>query len=231
MSETASVASVSENAEGVIFDLDGTLYTVRSLGFHIALGLLRETKPLRALFRVRKEMRGNDYGDRRTFKSVFSEILGKYCKMPPDKALDWYENRFMRRFTEVLGKRGRVRPGLIPLLEALRSRGIRLGVVSDFGAVPERLDALGISPSLFDDVEAAEHFGVMKPTAVPFQRLAERWHLCVERLVLVGDRADHDLGSARLLPAPFVGIENKNHFGEGFYPWDTVVRLLGEIGR
>ena len=185
---------------------------------------------MRMLFRVRADMRGQDHGNKERFKRRFSEILGGYCNMTPDKALSWYEDRFMRRFTEVLRKRGHLRSGIVSLLETLRSRGVRTGVVSDFGWVPERLVALGLSPAMFDAVEAAEDFGVMKPTAVPFQKLAERWGISTDRLVLVGDRADHDLGSAQLLPSPFVGIENKKNAGDGFYPWEEAAGLLGKIG-
>ena len=216
---------------GVVFDLDGTLYTISGLGLHISLGMLTALRPLRPLFRVRAEMRDHDYGDLETFKQVFAEKLAEKSGLSPEQARNWYDNRFMVRFAAVLQKRGRVRPNLLPLLEGLRNRGVRLGVVSDFGGVPERLTALGIPLELFDDTEAAENFGVMKPTAVPFRRLAERWGIPTDRLLLVGDRVDHDQGCAQLLDVPFLGIENKKNFGASFYPWESVSRMLSAVGQ
>lgn len=226
MIDDGKITILTVDTAAVIFDLDGTLYTLRGLGFHITIGLLGSVRPLRNLFSVRDEMRGTDFGSLETFKRVFAEKLGSRCGMTPEGALAWYDDRFMPRFIRVLKSHGRVREGFLPLLENLRSRGLRIGVVSDFGRVQERLSALGISPAFFDEVAGAEDFGVMKPSAKPFLSLLNCWGVAPERAVLVGDRADHDLGSAQLLGSRFWGIENPKNRGDGFFPWLEVKRLL-----
>jgi HAD superfamily hydrolase (TIGR01549 family) len=221
--------SVLADFKAVVFDLDGTLYTLKGLGFHITLGLLTETVPLRAVFKVRDEMRGRDFGCRAAFKAAFADSLGKKSGLSPEQALNWYEHRFMGRFIKVLCKRGKVRKGLIPLLETLRKRNIRVGLVSDFGRVEERLSALSIPLSLFDEAVGAEDFGVMKPTAKPFIHFAAKWGIEPSKMILVGDRLDHDEGSAEAAGTAFIGVESRRNKGELFFPWDEVVRRLAAV--
>jgi HAD superfamily hydrolase (TIGR01549 family) len=181
------------------------------------------------MFRVRDEMRGKNFGDHSAFKAAFADSLGKRIGRSPKDALDWYDHRFMARFIEVLSKRGRVRPGLIPVLETLRNRDVRIGLVSDFGCVQERLSALSIPLSLFDETAGAEDFGVMKPTAKPFLHFADKWGILPSEMILVGDRADHDLGSAEATGAAFIGIENRSNKGDLFFSWEEVSRRLAAV--
>lgn len=220
-----------DDIEAVVFDLDGTLYTLRGLAFHIAVGLLSDVRKIRNMFRVRREMRGRDFGDREAFKTFFSQTLGNYCSISAAQALDWYENRFMARFIKVLSKRAVLRPELPTLLESLHKRRIRLAVVSDFGRVGDRLSALGIPLSFFDEVAGAEDFGVMKPSAEPFLGLADKWGIRGSQMVLVGDRSDHDLQSARFAGAHFIGIKNKKEVGPQFFPWPSAFEQLSSLKR
>jgi FMN phosphatase YigB (HAD superfamily) len=212
--------------KGVVFDLDGTLYTAKFLGLTIATGLLGELALLRKLFVVRNCERHKTYPNLSAFKAGFAETFSKIAKIPPDRALDWYESRFMSRFTFAIAKRGKRRSGVVALLEHLKTNGIRLAVVSDFGAVPARLEAIGISPKLFDIALGAEAFGVMKPSGKPFLSIAESWQIPIENILLIGDREDHDQKSATLAGAKFVGISGTKNAGPDFLPWDKVVKTI-----
>ncbi len=212
--------------KAIVFDLDGTLYTVSGLNFYMALEMPFEPIRLRALFKTRTDMRGTDYENREIFKAHFATKLGSRINMLPQHAIDWYEKKFMAGFINVLSKHGRLRNGLLPLLSKLRANGLRLAVVSDFGCVKERLSALGIPRDCFDEVLAAEDFGVMKPTAKPYLYLAELWKNKPSELLLIGDREDHDLGSAALLDFGFLGIESKQGKGPLFRKWPEVFNCL-----
>jgi FMN phosphatase YigB (HAD superfamily) len=214
---------------GVIFDLDGTLYTVSWLKLNIAVGMLFDSKLLSSLFKARDAIRGTAFESRDALLSAFTAELGALTGKPPKKVLRWYQERFMPRFVKVLGSRGKMRPGLLELLGHLRKEGVRTAVVSDFGLVDERLEALGIPVDLFDEVTGAEDFGVMKPTAVPYLHLAGKWGLRPGEVLLVGDRRDQDQKSAELSGTTFVGIAVEDDVpAEPFLAWADVIRFIRE---
>jgi HAD superfamily hydrolase (TIGR01549 family) len=207
--------------------LDGTLYTVSWLKLFMTLGLLGDIKRLRSLFPARAHLRDRQpFEDEMALKKALSEELAKRAGGTPEEALSWYEERFMQRFKTVLAKRGQVREGLIPLLERLRARGLRLAVVSDFGLVPERLEALGIPTDLFDEAFGVERFGALKPTAKAFHLLAEKWQVLPEEILMVGDRLDSDAGSAELAGLKFLGISGSRAGGPDFVDWSDAAAMI-----
>lgn len=220
-------SSGSRPVRGIIFDLDGTLYTISWLRLYIALGLMGDIQRLRMLFPVRAWLRDKQpFKDEGELKRTFASELARRAGGTRDTTLEWYENRFMQRFIQVLGKRGMVREGLVPFLELLRSRNVRLAVVSDFGRVAERLDALRIPTGLFDRIVGAEAYGTMKPTPVPYLDIADRWRLTPGEILLVGDRVDSDAVSANLAGTRFLGVAGGNDGGPDFLPWaDLVIQV------
>ena len=207
--------------------MDGTLYTVSWLKLYMTMGLLGDIKKLCSLFPVRTYLRDRQpFDGEGALKRALAEELAKRAGGTPDEALKWYEECFMARFKTVLARRGQVREGLIPLLERLRERGLKLAVVSDFGLVEERLDALSIPTHLFDEAFGVEAYGAMKPTAKPFHRLAEKWQIPPEEILLVGDRLDSDAGSARLAGLKFLGISGSKAGGPDFVDWVDAVKVI-----
>jgi len=191
---------------GVIFDLDGTLYTLRMLKFRMALALWRSLSLLRRINASRRAIRGTTFPDRDALlAALYGELAGR-AGTTVERAAAWYDGEFMPAFVALLGRRAVVRPGLAALLERLRRRGVRTAVLSDFGRVGERVSALGLDPAQFDDLVAAEDHGVLKPSAVPFEAVARRWELGAAEIVVVGDREDLDAASARAAGMEFVGV-------------------------
>jgi putative hydrolase of the HAD superfamily len=193
-------------ARGVIFDLDGTLYSLRLTKLWMALALWRSLSLLRRLNASRRAVRGVEYADREALLAAFFAELAGRAGTTVARAATWYDVEFMPAFVAMLARRAVVRPGLAGLLERLRRRGVRTAVVSDFGRVGERLSALGLDTALFDDLVAAEDHGVLKPSAVPFVAVARRWALDAAEVVVVGDREDLDAASARAAGMDFVGV-------------------------
>ncbi|MGC9670545.1 HAD family hydrolase [Planosporangium sp. 12N6] len=93
-------------------------------------------------------------------------------------------------------------------LEALRQRGLRIGVVSDTGFdLRPALDRLGLSP-FFDTVVMSYQYGVCKPDPKPFLTACDQLGVRPERTLMVGDNPLTDSGAVGagmhvfLLPPP-----------------------------
>jgi HAD superfamily hydrolase (TIGR01509 family) len=189
-----------------MFDLDGTLYSLRLTKLWMTLALWRSVSLLRRLNASRRAIRGTVYPDRGALLAAFYGELARRAGTTVARAAAWYEGEFMPAFVAMLARRAVVRPGLAALLERLRQRGVRTAVVSDFGRVGDRVSALGLDAALFDDLVAAEDYGVLKPSAVPFEAVARRWELDAAEIAVVGDREDLDAASARDAGMQFVGV-------------------------
>jgi len=90
-------------------------------------------------------------------------------------------------------------PGLHPMLDELRARGYRLGLISNASDVAnvERLLNLAGLEGAFDPqlVSAAE--GVRKPDPSLFLRVLTAWKLPPEAVVMVGDTLGEDILGAQ----------------------------------
>jgi FMN phosphatase YigB (HAD superfamily) len=207
----------------VIFDLDGTLYTVRLMRLRMTVALRSSLGLLRQLGPSRRALRGAELADGAAVRGALHAELARRAGTTAERAEAWYEGSFMPAFVELLRRHGRVRPGLVALLEGVRRRGVRTAVVSDYGRVSERLVALRIDPALFDDLVAAEDHGVLKPSGIPLTAVVRRWDLPPSDVIAVGDREDLDAASARAAGMEFLGawdwkrasmaIEARTEFG------------------
>src|SRR6185503_14827902 len=85
------------------------------------------------------------------------------------------------------------------VLPALRARGLRLGVVSNFDArLPRLLADCGLAGSL-DAVVYSEEVGVEKPHPAIFEELLERLELPAASVLHVGDSRRDDVEGARAI--------------------------------
>src|SRR5919201_2870033 len=86
------------------------------------------------------------------------------------------------------------------VLEGLKGRGVRLGLVSNVSLLPDLmradLKALGIMP-LLDAETFSSEVGTRKPDPRIFQAVLERLDVPAERAVFVGDRVTDDIGGAQ----------------------------------
>lgn len=97
-------------------------------------------------------------------------------------------------------------PGLIPLLERLRSEGFGMGVCTNKleGLSVQLLDALDLS-KYFGSVVGPDTLGVAKPDPRPFNEAVARLGLVVPRAVMVGD-SETDILTARNAGVPVIGV-------------------------
>jgi FMN phosphatase YigB (HAD superfamily) len=195
----------------------------------MALMLWRSLGILRHLSGARSWIRSRSFETEQDLKTAFFQELGRRANIDTQKAKKWYEERFIKSFIKMLAGPAQVRPGLLELLSRLKGRGIRLAVVSDYGYVDDRLEALGIPLNMFDDTYSAEYFGALKPSPLPLNALARKWEVEPEDLIVVGDRADLDAESVRAAGMHFLGIsggKSTQSNGEAFLSWQEAVKLL-----
>lgn len=88
-------------------------------------------------------------------------------------------------------------PGARDLVETLRARGCKLGIVTNgFAATHhEKIARLGLTP-LFDALFIADEMGMVKPDPEVFRHACEVLGSVPERTAMVGDRYDRDVAGA-----------------------------------
>jgi FMN phosphatase YigB (HAD superfamily) len=209
----------------VIFDLDGTLYRQGPLRRAMALRLLRAhvvrpaaglrtMRTIAAYRRAQEELRGTQgNGDLAEAQLVLTvERTGYDRDLVAHDINRWVEEApldLLARF---------VQPGLGALLAALRSQGLKLGVLSDYQALP-KLQALGIV-DLFDVVLWAQQpeIGVFKPHPLGLLVALHRLDVTAEQALYVGDRAEVDAVAAAAARVPCVILSKSGNVrtGKGF---------------
>ncbi len=214
-------------ATAVIFDLDGTLYSLRAVKLRMTFRLLGSMGILKQMSGARESVRHRVFEDREALMGEFFRALGERARLSTSRARAWFEECFMVEFVAMLRDSGKVRPGLAPLLTTLGEGGIQLAVVSDFGQIGQRLEALGIDSGLFKDLVASEEHGALKPSPRPMLALAEKWDMDPEQVIVVGDRADLDEECARAAGMQFIGIRDGLGKRDSKYvDWTTASREL-----
>lgn len=187
--------------KAVIFDLDGTLYARTGLIprliftelFRGRLGMLgRERK-------IRNNLRGKAFSSEEEFYDAF--FSGGVSR-------DWYFGTYMPDTVRLLKKHYHIRPWVKSVMESLRSRGIKVAVLSDYGFVNEKLQAIGFDLSWADLIVDAPSVGGLKPCKTPFLYIANKLGVQPSECVVVGDRSDTDGAGSVLAGMDFRLIED-----------------------
>jgi len=186
--------------DAVIFDVDGTLFDHLALRPAIASRLIRHALTRRRGWRdlyvvfVFRRLRNRlalaeaDGIGRRDFEETakatgvavtdVKEIVTRWLFQEPLRIIA------LHRF-----------PGIDAFVAALRERGIRTGVFSDYPA-EDKLKALGVSVEVVRDASQPE-IARLKPNPAGFQRVSELLGVSPSRCLIIGDRDDRDGEAAR----------------------------------
>jgi HAD superfamily hydrolase (TIGR01509 family) len=193
--------------DGVIFDIDGTLFDHLALRRPMMARLLASVltlrmspRDLRALQLFRKErdrlaFQEADNVGRRQYE-VVAEKLGRSAA-----EIEAIADRWMCREPLVLVPRYAF-PGAGDLIQALRRRGLRLGVFSDYPA-DGKLRALGLEVEVARDAAQAG-IGRLKPHPEGFLHVARALGVEPARCLIIGDRDDRDGAAAQRGGFPFL---------------------------
>jgi HAD superfamily hydrolase (TIGR01509 family) len=173
--------------DGMIFDLDGTLADTLPACF-------------RAFRRALLACGHRPLSDAELMQYFGPSEDGIFQRLAPHR---WraYLGAYLDAYEEEHLKTARLFPGIEPILQALKARGVRMAVVTGKGrqsaAISIRL--LGLDAYL-DAWEPGEPSGSVKPAAIA--RVLGRWRLSPDRTAYLGDTPE-DVQAARqagLLP-------------------------------
>ena len=197
VSKTENLKSV----QGVIFDLDDTLYNekqyVRS-GFKAIAEYLNDNKAEQYLWSIfEKGLPVIDvYLNEKGLADKKLEVLKVYRKHYPTISLN---------------------DGVIETIEALKEKGIKVGIITDGRSIGQRkkISALGLD-ELFDEIIITDELGGVqfrKPNDIAFRIMQCRWGIPFERIVYVGDNAEKDAFAPLQLGMKYIWFQN----GDGLY--------------
>jgi HAD superfamily hydrolase (TIGR01509 family) len=185
----------------VSFDLDGTLYDDARARPRLLWATFPRWRTLRVGRRAREELRGRDFADGEALLAAEAALCAERLERPADAVRAQLRELFDVRLTAVLARTG-PRPGARAALAALAERGVGLAVVSDRGAVREKLAALGLLDLPWGALVSADDVGALKPSPTLFVRAAAALGVAPAELLHVGDRDDTDGAGARAAGCP-----------------------------
>jgi HAD superfamily hydrolase (TIGR01549 family) len=186
--------------KAVVFDVDGTLYPLLpvrlrmacALGMHALRGGYRDVRLLREFRRNREHL--SDTRQPVTFQ----------YKDPYVRALveEWIHRRPLHvvknyRFTHIER-----------VFDALRVRGIKIGICSDYPAV-EKVASLGLAA---DVAVCAQDVGYFKPHPAGLVRIVDTLGIAPDQCLMIGDRDNRDGAAARAIAMPFLLCKGRNFY-------------------
>ena len=187
----------------VVLDLDGTLYDKRHLSLRMVLHALCDIRKMQAERHTRANMKGTYLGNKEAFYATYFLRLSQMLNTSADSIQYWYEKRYMPQMVRLIGKHHHAGDWVMPFIQQCRSQGIKLVVLSDYGHAEDKLQALGLSPTLFDWVVSAPDLGGLKPAPQLLHQVAQQMGVTVEKCLVIGDREDTDGAMARATGAQF----------------------------
>ncbi len=213
----------NEEYDVTVFDLDGTIYPLSGLNKTIFFLMNFSNLSLfNAHTKAFSQLRGKDYGSSESFyDALFSKISNNTGK-EKEVVREWYLNTFYKKFESFLKKHCRVRENFTELLLFLRSSGVKTAILSDYGKIEERLEALGVDKNLFDVIFSGEKYGALKPEPRTLSLIIDFFGTISERVIMIGDRKDTDGMCAEICKTGFYHID-------GPVSWDDLCyELMGE---
>jgi len=152
------------------------------------------------------ESHSNEKIEREWWKSLVHEVFLQVGKV------DDFEG-FFDELHDVFGRPAswRFYPESLDVLNAIKQRGQRIGVISNWDSRLFRLlDELGIR-SYFEIVLASAVFGVSKPSPKIFKEALEQTGVKPEEAIHVGDSIEDDIHGARGARIPAVLVDRHGH--------------------
>lgn len=211
------------HVRAVLFDLDGTLYRQTMLRLLMAFEMgaadmrswvtrtVRPSSPVMA-FRTAHERvrRMGEHGG--STAAEIRRLASERCGLPVEAVDGFVEEWMFERPLKYLAAARR--RGLLELLNALKSRDIKIGMLSDY-PVEQKLRALGVE-SYFSVALCTldPEINALKPSPRGFLRACELWQLPPEQVLYVGDRPSVDAAGARAAGLPSVIIGRARRRGE-----------------
>lgn len=160
------------------------------------------------------------------FRAFQRRIFVEEHRLPAER-FDGLSARLFTRFEEA--RTFRLQPGARELLAALRARGLRLGLVSNWSArLPRLLAALGLDAALDFALSSATE-RLEKPERALFERAVARAGVPAEHCLHAGDRLEEDVRGALAAGLQAVLVDHEGRAGPAERALCPVVGSLGEL--
>jgi FMN phosphatase YigB (HAD superfamily) len=118
------------NIKGIIFDFDGTLFDNFLFPFYLIAANPFDVFRVWKERLIRKRFAGRDFTSPENYYQAFFAELGKVFLRSPERAREWYFNRYMPRMIRLIRRRYRYRPGVQKLF-GLSEFPLRLAGISN----------------------------------------------------------------------------------------------------
>ena len=188
--------------KGIVFDVDGTLYSNTKLRLLISLLLLvnffrspvkfpKLVKIISSYRKSQEKLRENTTGN---VKAAQIALTSKDTGCSPEEVetvvSDWFDTRPLKHLEKA------ARKNLVYIFKWIKSKDLKLGLLSDYPC-REKAEALGLSEYI-DVVLSAQDEGVnvFKPNPKGFEVIAEKLGLKPIEIIYIGDRAEIDVPGA-----------------------------------
>lgn len=195
-----------EGVKVVVFDLDGTLYDNNWLITRLAFADPRHALWMLADRKTRKKLKGVDCETAEGFYHAFITEITRRVGVDYERVKDWYVNIYTPHILRVLHKHYKIADFVEPLMKALRERGIKTVIFSDYGFVDNKLKEMGLDPELVDYRLATGDFGGLKPCKGAFERLLTFLGVTAQETLMIGDREESDGEGARSVGMRFLKV-------------------------
>jgi putative hydrolase of the HAD superfamily len=196
----------------VAFDIDGTMYYNKDMYLRSLPFALKNWRLLDALRKARIQMRSLNPEGR--FHDLQAELAAQHARMNADFCRKRIDAEVYGRWE--LSLRGiRLVPGFLDCARALKDRGLKLGVLSDF-PVGRKLEVLDVPP-LWEARLSTEDVGFLKPDPRGFLELASRLGVESNAILYVGNSYHYDVLGARsagMMTAHFAPRPHKNSLAD-----------------
>ncbi|MEL6962278.1 MAG: phosphoglycolate phosphatase [Pseudomonadota bacterium] len=195
---TKSVEKIRERFDAIIFDLDGTLVdTAPDILAYLNEMLAELGRPGLDLEGLRAMV-----GD--GVRSLLLRGLEASGGVPGDVDIETLFHRYLERYTQDPVRLSRPYPGMIEVLEALSSAGIRLGVCTNKPQAPtDKLLKTLVLDHHFAAAIGGDALSTKKPDPAHLLAVLHQLDVDPTRAVLIGDSAT-DLNTARAAGVPCI---------------------------
>ena len=190
----------------VIFDVDGTLYDKTGIAQKMVKRLWWCLPLVMSERLARRNMHYVQYASAEEFFGVFFRQMARGHWWGPQVAEKWYNHIYLPTMVKIIEESYHPRPEVMKIVEECKAHGIKMAIYSDYGAVEEKMKALGIDTKQFDVIVAAPELGALKPSEPCARRLMEMLQAEPETTLFVGDREDKDGASAKAVGADYLKV-------------------------
>ena len=157
---------------------------------------------------ARKKIVTCAYDSPERFYEVFFQTMARGHWWNAKIAQRWYQTIYMPTMVRIIAKHQQPNPAVINTLIQAKKKGLVTILFSDYGAVEEKLQAIGLEPARFSYIIDAPTLGGLKPNKTVIDKLFTTTNTNPKNTLFIGDRVDKDGAAAQAVGAEFWHIAN-----------------------